>query len=99
MVSLVPVYFLCQSQVLINGVSCIRKGVYSKVLEGSKTQIIKKEISILEQLGPGSSTTASGVVDQQGENCMSAEDGGKGREWEGMLGRSERGKEEDVRGC
>lgn len=69
MVSLVPVYFLCQSQVLINGVSCIRKGVYPKVLEGSKTQIIKKEISILEQLGPGSSTTASGVVDQQGENC------------------------------
>lgn len=75
MVSLVPVYFLCQSQVLINGVSCIRKGVYPKVLEGSKTQIIKKEISILEQLGPGSSTTASGVVDQQSENCT------VGRRW------------------
>lgn len=68
MVSLVPVYFLCQSQLLINGVSCIRKDVYPKVLEESKTQIIKKEISILEQLGPGSTTTASGVVDQQGEN-------------------------------
>lgn len=67
MVSLVPVYFLCQSQVLINGVGCIRKGVCPKVLEESKMQIIKKEISILEPLGPGSTTTASGVVGQQGE--------------------------------